>query len=104
VLEIVFLLDERRRDQPALTRLAQTVEQLPLLALGRLLGLAQRLELPAAEEVGIAPDDLGLLRGFLLAHANRAPLFGPLVQVTRKALLELDRCADGRDPQNGSER
>ena len=50
VLELVLALDERRRDEPALARLAQAVEQLALVALGALLGLAQRLELLEAEQ------------------------------------------------------
>ena len=72
VLQLVLALDERGRDETALARLAQPVQQLALVALGAVLGLAQRLELLDAEEVGVALDDLGLLGDLLLAHAHRA--------------------------------
>ena len=67
--------------RPPLARLAQPVEQLALVAVGRLLGLAQRVELLAREEVGVAADDLRLLRDLLLADAHRAPLLGALEEV-----------------------
>ena len=78
-------------DQPALAGLAQPVEPLALVAAGRLLRLAQRLELLAAEEVGVAADDLRLLRDLLLADAHRAPLLGALEQVPLEPRLELGR-------------
>ena len=99
VLELVLALDERGRDEPALARLAQPVEQLALVALGAVLGLAQRLELLDAEEVGVALDDLGLLGDLLLAHAHRAALLGALEQIPREAALELGGIANRGDAQ-----
>ena len=102
VLELVLALDERGRDEPALARLAQPVEQLALVALGAVLGLAQRLELLDAEEVGVALDDLGLLGDVLLAHAHRAALLGALEEIPREAALELGRdCGRQRRSRRG---
>ena len=99
VLELVLALDERGRDEPALAGLAQPVEQLALVALGAVLGLAQRLELLDAEEVGVALDDLRLLGGLLLAHAHRAAFLGALEEIPREAALELGGGADRGDAQ-----
>ena len=76
VLERVGLaLGELGRDDPAFARLAQAVQALALVAVGRVrFGLAQRVELVAREEVGVARDDLRLLGGLLLAHADGARL------------------------------
>jgi hypothetical protein len=65
------------------------------VAARRALGGAQGVELRAREEIFVAPDDLRLLRGLLLAHANGARFLGPLVEVALEALLELVGCADG---------
>src|SRR5262249_43022879 len=100
VLELVLLLDERGRDEPALARLAQPVEQLALLPGRALLGLTQRLELLPAEEVGVAAHDLRLLGRLLLAHAYRAPLLVALVEVARETLLEFRRRANRGDRQS----
>src|SRR5262249_9307307 len=100
VLELVLLLDERGRDEPALARLAEPVEQLALLARSPFLRLTQRLELLPAEEVGVAPHDLRLLGRLLLADADRAPLLGALVEIAREALLELRGCANRGDRQS----
>ena len=47
--------------------------------------LAQRVELLAREEVGVAAHDLRLLRDLLLAHAHRAPLLRALEQIALEA-------------------
>src|SRR5689334_10658167 len=80
VLQLVLALGELGGGEPALAGLAQPVDPLGAVA-GRRLGVAQGLELLAGEEVGVPPDDLGLLRHFLLPHAHRAPLLGALVEV-----------------------
>ena len=49
-----------------------------------LLGLAQRLELRAAEQVGVAVDDLRLLGRLLLPHPHGAPLLGALEHVAAR--------------------
>ena len=96
VLELVLALGELGGDQPGLAGLAQAVEELALVAGGALLGLPQRVELLAAEEVGVAADDLGLLGDLLLPHPHGAPLLGALEQVPLEARLELGRAEDGR--------
>ena len=95
VLELVVALDELVREQAALARLPQPEEPLALVDARALLGLVQRLELAAAEEVGVAADDLRLLRGLLLPHAHGPRLLGALVHVLREAALELGGGADG---------
>ena len=58
---------------------------------------AVRVELIAAEEIGVAADDLGLLGDLLLPHPHRTRLLGPLEQVAAQTVLELGRVADGQD-------
>src|SRR5207237_240287 len=94
VLELVVSLRQLRGDEPALTRLAQTVQPLALLALGSLFLLAQRTKLVAAEQVGVAGDDRRLLGDFLLTDADGSPLFRPLVQVPLELFLELRGAAN----------
>ena len=90
ILELVLALRELRRGKPAFAGLAQAIDPLRVVT-GRLLGLAQGLELLAAEEVGVAADDLRLLRHFLLADAHGAPLLRALEQVLLELLLEIGR-------------
>ena len=94
VLELVVALRELGGHEAALTCLAQPVEPFSPLAVAPVLLLAQRLELLATEEVGVARDDRGLLRDLLLPHANGAPFLGALVQVPLELFLELRRAAD----------
>ena len=94
VLELVVALRELGGHEAALTCLAQPVEPLSPLAVAPVLLLAQRLELLATEEVGVARDDRGLLRDLLLPHANGAPFLGALVQVPLELFLELRGAAD----------
>src|SRR2546423_1595176 len=94
VLELVVALRELGGHEAALTCLAQPVEPLSPLAVAPVLLLAQRVELLAAEEVGVARDDRRLLRDLLLPHANGAPFLGALVQVPLELFLELRGAAD----------
>ena len=95
VLELVVLLGQLGGDQPAFAGLPQPVEPLAVVAVGGLLLLTERPELVAAEEVGVAGDDRGLLRHFLLADPDRAALLRTVEQVALKLLLELGWAADG---------
>ena len=95
VLERVLLLGELARDQAALTGLPQAVEALPLAALGAVLGLSERLELAAREEVRVARDDRCLLRDVLLADAHGAALLGTLEVVALEAGFVVGGGADG---------
>src|ERR671910_1672006 len=101
VLQLVLARGQLARDDPGLAGLAQPVQQLSLVVVGDLLGLPERVELAGREEVAVALDDRGLLRGLLLAHAHGAALLGALEQVAREALLVLDRRADPRDAHDG---
>src|SRR6266511_563086 len=78
ILELVGLLGKLRGHDPALTGLAQAVEPLALVRIGRLLGLSKRIELRAGEEIRKTCDDLRLLGGLLLPHADRPRLLGAL--------------------------
>src|SRR5437868_6946731 len=78
VLERVVALGELGDEQACLAGLVEPVEPLALVALRVLLGRAKRVELLAAEEIGVARDDRRLLRDLLLAHAHRAPLLRAL--------------------------
>jgi hypothetical protein len=91
VLKAVEPLRELGDDDPAETRLAQAVETLALVAGGRVLLVAERLVLLAGEQVGVAGDDLRLLARLLLAHAHRACLLGPLVEIAVQPFLEHER-------------
>ena len=92
VLQLVLALDELGGDDPALADLAQPVELLAEIALRPALRLAQRSELVAREEVGVAGDDLGLLGGLLLADA-----YGPaLLRALEEKLLEPRLEIEGR--------
>jgi len=55
------------------------------------LGLAERLELLTGEQVGVATNDLRLLRHLFLADADSATLLGALEQVLLELLLEVRR-------------
>jgi hypothetical protein len=61
VLELVLPLGELARDEPLLALEPEARDRLPGAALGRLLRLAQRVELRPREEVRVARDDRGLL-------------------------------------------
>src|SRR6185503_13419835 len=81
-----------------LAGLAQPVEALVFVRRrGGALGVVQRVELVAREQVAVALDDLGLLRRLLLADAHGAALLRALEEVALQALLELGRAEDGRD-------
>src|SRR5205814_8588477 len=58
----LFRSSELGGDQPALAGLAQPVMELALVALRAAFGVMQLLELGPGEEVGVARDDLRLLR------------------------------------------
>ena len=94
VLELVLALGQLGRDEARLAGLAQAVELFARLARLALLGVAQRVELLAAEEIREAPDDLSLLRRLLLADANGAPFLGALEEVSLETRLELGRAED----------
>ena len=98
VLERVLARRQLGGDQAGLAGLAQAIDALALLA-GRLdfLGLAQRLELRAGKEVGVAGDDLGALGHLLLADADSAPFLGPLEQIALEARLVIGGTKDGSD-------
>src|SRR4029079_13335387 len=95
VLDRVVALGQLGDEKPGLARLAEPVEPLTLVALRVLLGRAERVELPAAEEVGVARDDRRLLRDLLLAHAYRAALLRALEEVALELGLVLGRASDG---------
>src|SRR4029453_17814857 len=94
VLQLVVALGQLCGDETALTRLAQAVQPFALVALGSFLFLAERVELIAAEEVGIPSNDCRLLGDFLFADAHRPPFFGTLVQIALKLLFEFRGAAD----------
>ena len=87
------------RDEPALARLAQPVELLALVARGGLLGLAQRLELLAAEEVGVALRRSPPARRSPSRRRARRALPRSARTGSARAALELGRGADGGDAQ-----
>ena len=94
VLECVLALRELLVGNPGLALLAQAIETLGLVAVGLLLGRAERIELLAAEEVGVRGDDRGPLGDLLLAHAHGADLFGTLEEVGAEPLLVLRGAAN----------
>ena len=94
VLELVVSLGELRRDDPALACLSEPVQPLPFVAACPSLLLPERVELLAAEQIGVPGDDRRLLGRLLLAHPDRASLFGTLVQIPLELVLELGRGAD----------
>ena len=106
VLERVFALCQLGRDQAGLAGLAQSVETLAFLARSRLgLGIAQRGQLVAREQLRIARDDLGALGDFLFANAHRAAFLGALGQEALQARLVVGRPQDGRgDAHRGRNR
>ena len=69
--------------------LAEAVEAFELISGRGVLLRAERLVLLAGEEVGVAGDDLGLLRHLLLADAHGAPLLRALEQVALELRLKL---------------
>src|ERR1700730_221603 len=80
-------------NEPALARLAQPVEPFALVSVGKRLLVPERPQLVAAEEVGVARDDRGLLPPLFLTHARRPPLSGPLVEIPLELFLELSGTA-----------
>ena len=94
VLQLVLALDELGGDDPALADLAQPVELLAVVALRPALRLAERSELVAREEVGVAGDDLGLLGGLLLADADGPALLRALEEKLLEPRLEIEGRVD----------
>src|SRR5438445_707872 len=77
----------------------------PLALVERLrrgLGPSKRLELLAAEEVGVAGDDLRLLGDLLLADAHGAAFLRALVEMPLEACLVLVGRANRVRQQRGS--
>jgi len=97
VLELVLAGREVGSHDARFACLPKPVEELAVVALGRLLGLAQHVALSRREEIAIALDDGRLLGGFLLPHAHGTTLFGALEEIAREALFVLRRRADGRN-------
>ena len=96
VLERVLLIGELGGRKSSFARLAQPVETLAFVVVGRLrLTFVQQRELVAREEIGVARDDGSLLRDLFLPHPHRAALLGPLVEVLLQPLLVLGRAPDG---------
>jgi hypothetical protein len=94
VLELVAALRELSGRDAGLTCLAQAVDPLALLAVDLRLGRAERFELLAREEIGVARHDRRLLGDLLLADAHGASLLRTLEQVVAKAFLVFGRGAD----------
>ena len=95
VREVVLTRGELGVDDPALARLAQPVEALGLVRLGRGgLGRAQRVQLVAGEQIGVPRDDRRLLGRLLLADANRPFLIGRFGVVRPVGVLVLRRAAN----------
>src|SRR6476469_393058 len=101
ILELVLTLRELGVDEAGLAGLAQAIEQLAGVAALTRLRLAQRVELLAAEEVGVAADDLRLLGDLLLPHAHGAPLLRALEAVALEAGFEF-RWAENRSRRHVS--
>ncbi len=74
ILECVLVPGDHSLDEPPLAGLAQAVEPLALVTLGRLLRLAQQLELRPREEIRVAGHDRSQLRELLLADPHGANL------------------------------
>ena len=91
VLERVLLLGELSGHETGLARLAQPVQPLALLPRRHLLGLAQRLDLRAREEIPVAADDGGLLRDLFLTDPDGASLLGALEVVLLEPGLVVGR-------------
>ena len=70
VFQRVVALDELGREEPAFARLPQPVQALARVSVGPLLLVFQRIQLLAAEDVGVARDDRRLLRYLLLADPD----------------------------------
>src|SRR6266852_1473193 len=77
VLELVIGLRKLGGYEPALARLAQSVEPFVLISVGSRFLVPQRPQLITAEEVGVARDDRGLFRHLFLADADGSPLLRP---------------------------
>ena len=97
VLELVRLRGELRRDDPAFAGLEQAIQALALRLRRVRFCLPQRLQLFAREEVGVARDDLRLLRGLLLAHSDSARLLRALENVSAETRFVLRGRADRGD-------
>ena len=106
VLELVVLLRELSGDEPALARLPQAVQPLPLISFGLSFLAPQGAELIAAEQILVAGNDRRLLGDFLFAHANGPAFFGPLEQIPLQLFLELSGGAHrgGRHRENSIQR
>ena len=97
VLELVLPLGELAVREAGLARLSEPVEALALVAVGLLLGRAQRVELLAGEEIRVAGDDRRLLGDLLLADAHGPNLLRALEDVGAEAVLVLRRAANRGD-------
>ena len=78
VLECVLLLGELARHEPVLAGEPQPGDRLAVAVLCRGLGLVERLELLAREEIRVPRDDRRLLRRLLLPHPHGPCLLGAL--------------------------
>src|SRR5207248_325231 len=96
VLDRVVPLGELGEEETALAGLAEPVEPLALVALRALLGVAEDVELVAAEEIGVARDERSLLRDLLLADPHSPSLLGPLEEVAPQLRLVLGGAPDSR--------
>src|SRR5439155_1323752 len=98
VFELVVFLGDLHRREAGLAGLAQPVQPLALVVVGRLvLTTPQEVELPAREEVLVAGHDRGLLGRFLLADAHGASFLRALVEVALESLLVLCRASNRRN-------
>jgi len=88
VLERILALRQLAHDDAVLASEAKARHPLTLVALYRLLGDAQRVQLLAREEVRVAGDDRRLLRRLLLPHAYGARLLRALEEIGGEPLLE----------------
>ena len=97
VLQLVLALGQLTVGEARLAFLSQAVEPLALVALGLLLVRAKRVELLAAEEVGVARDDLRALGNLLLPDAHGSDFLRALEDVRAEAILVLRRAANRGD-------
>src|SRR5207302_11322384 len=95
VLERVVALGQLGDEEPGLARLAETEEALALVSLGVLLRRVEHVELVAAEEIGVARDDRGLLGTFLLAHPHVASFLRSVELVPPELRFVLGWAPDG---------
>ncbi len=97
VLELVLALGELLVGDAGLALEAQAEDPLVLVPFCPFLGRAERVELLAVEEIGVARDDLGALGDLLLPDSDGADFLGALEEVLPQALLVLRRGANRGD-------